>query len=152
MNSLMYDGLPYSQKRIYKAMRRVTPRVLVCLTYPSRYPPVPTALGHLDKLLRLLKRTGNQGIWFLCYQSRGAPYFWLLASRYIEKDALASSWYHIVGSHDPQHLKAGTSISGFDFRSGSENFLIKRILPLADGLNFQYGIFGNLALRIRSWI
>ena len=58
MNSLMFDGLPYSQKRIYKAMLRVTPRVLVCLTYPSSYPPVPKALEHLNKLLRMLKKVG----------------------------------------------------------------------------------------------
>ena len=133
-------------------MLRVTPRVLVCLTYPASYPPVPKALEHMDRPLRLLKKAGNQGIWFLCRQARGAPYFWLLASRYIEKDALASSWYYIVGSHDPQHLKAGISISGFDFRRGPENFLLKRILPLADALDFQYGVFGSLALKIRSWI
>ena len=152
MNSLMYDGLPYSQKRIYRSMVRVKPRVLACLTYPAHYPPIPEALDQLDRLLRMLKKTGNQGIWFLCHQARGAPFFWLLASRYIEKDALASSWYHIVDSHDPQHLKAGTSISGFDFKKGSENFLLKRILPLAADLDFQYGIFGNLVLKIRSWI
>jgi hypothetical protein len=148
----MLDGLPYGQKRMYRAMKRVTPWVLVCLTYPASYPPVPKALEHLNRLLRMLKRAGNQGIWFLCHQARGAPFFWLLASRYIEKDALASSWYHIVGSHDPQHLKAGISISGFNFRTGSENFLLKRILPLADGLDFQYGVFGSLALKIQSWI
>ena len=152
MNSLMFDGLPYSQKRIYKAMLRVTPRVLVCLTYPSSYPPVPKALEHLNKLLRMLKKVGNQGIWFLCHQARGAPFFWVLASRNIEKDVLASTWYHIVGSHDPQHLKAGISINGFEFRRGPQNFHLKRILPLADGLDFQYGVFGSLALKIRSWI
>ena len=73
-------------------------------------------------------------------------------ARYIEIDALSSAWYHIVNSHDPKHLKAGTSISGFEFRKGSENFLLKRILPLADASDFQYGIFGNLALKIRSWL
>ena len=73
MNSLMFDGLHYSQKRIYKAMIRVTPRVLVCLTYPSSYPPVPKAMDHLNKLLRMLKRAGNQGIWFLCYQAEERP-------------------------------------------------------------------------------
>ena len=152
MNSLMFDGLPSGQKRIYKTMMRVAPRVLVCLTYPSSYPPVPTALDHLDKLLPMLKKAGNQGIWFLCHQARGAPFFWLLVSRYVEIDALSSAWYYIVNSHDPQHLKAGTSISGFEFRKGSENFLLKRILPLADAPDFQYGIFGSFTLKIRSWI
>ena len=63
-----------------------------------------------------------------------------------------ASWYYIVGSHDPQHLKAGISISGFDFRKGPENFLLKRILPLTADVDFQYGVFGSLALKIRSWI
>ena len=54
---------------------------------------------------------------------------------------LVPSWPMLIG-FDPV----------FEFRRGPENFLIKRVLPLTADVDFQYGIIGSLALKIRSWI
>lgn len=150
--NLKFESLPPKTRLIYRAMMSISPRVLVRLTYPSHYPDTLEALTQLDKLTSLLKKHGNQGIWFLDQQARGAPFFWLLLSRYLDKEELPYSWYHIVNSGNPQHLKAGTSVSGFHYQKGLDYFFLKKIIPILDHPNDQdnlhYGVFGNL----QAWI
>ncbi len=91
----MFDLLFSKRGRILQTAMRLSPKVLVCLTYPSIYPELPIALDQLRRLVNQLKKDGNRGLWFLAYQARGAPFYWLLLSRYVEKEVLSSSWYHI---------------------------------------------------------
>lgn len=149
---LKIESLPAKYRLIYRSMMSISPRVLVRLTYPTHYPDTLEALDQLDKLTGLLKKHGNQGIWFLDQQARGAPFFWLLLSRYLDKEELSYSWYHIVKSDNPQHLKAGTSVSGFKYQKGLDYFFLKKIIPIINQPNAQYnihyGAFGNL----QAWI
>ncbi len=133
--------------RILKLFR---PRVLVRLTYPVKYPSPSEAIKHLDLAIRCLKKQGNQGVWFLSFQQRGAPFFWLALSKYVPKDSFAQKWFEIVGSGDQAHFQSGVSINGFHFAKGIDQFLEKSIVPVMKNPDFQYGTFGNLKATILS--
>lgn len=142
--NLKFESLPAKSRLVYRSILSISPRVLVRLSYPAIYPDTLEAISQVEKLAGLLKKHGNQGIWFLDQQPRGAPFFWLLLSRYLDKEDLSHSWYHVVGSGDPKHLQAGTSISGFHYQKGVDYFFLKKILPLLKQPNPKYGVFGNL--------
>ncbi len=44
------------------------------------------------------------------FQDRGAPHYHILITGIIERQKLSRMWYEVVGSDDPRHLQAGTSI------------------------------------------
>jgi hypothetical protein len=69
----------------------------------------------------------------------------------VPKDQVAKRWFEIVGSNDPAHLKAGTSVSGFQYERGSGQFLEKVILPATKKAGFRYGTFGSWKARVLSW-
>ena len=142
-------GIPVSKLR--RIVRHCQPRVLIRLTYPALYPDPEKSLAHLKRIVGYLKDQKNAGFWVRDIQSRGAPFFWLLVSRYVPKDQLAKTWYEIVGSADPAHLKAGTSVSGFQFERGYEQFLKKTILPGIKTPGFRYGTFGSWKAKLLSW-
>jgi len=82
------------------------------LTYPGEF----TTDGRRVKrdvkvMLQELVYRGLKGMWFLEFQERGAPHFWLFLTGQIPKGKLSKAWYRIVGSGDIKHLKAGTRIS-----------------------------------------
>jgi hypothetical protein len=116
-----------------------------------KYPSPAVSLSHLDKFVSYLKEQKNMGIWFMDSQSRGAPFFWLLVSKYVPKDELAKTWYEIVGSNDPSHLKVGASVSGFYYDRGSDQFLEKIISPGTKNPDFRYGVFGNWKVKFLTW-
>lgn len=138
--------------KFHRLLLAIEPKVLARLTYPSKYPTFEDSLNHLSKVISFLEEEGNKGIWFQSAQTRGAPFFWLLLSKYVPKDDLSKRWFHIVGSNDPSHLLAGVSVNGFQFLRGSEELLRKKILPLSYAQNFKYGTFGSLKAKVLNWI
>jgi hypothetical protein len=81
------------------------------LTYPSKFPTDgPMVKRHLFAMLDVLTRRNISGMWFLEFQKRGAPHFWLFLTGIIDKDLVSKAWYRIVGSGDERHLRAGTRI------------------------------------------
>ncbi len=133
-------------------MTSIEPKVLVRLTYPSKYPGTEESQRHLYEVISYLEGEGNKGMWFQSFQSRGAPFFWLLLSKYVSKDDLSKRWFYIVGSNDSSHLLAGVSVNGFEFMRGAEELLRKKILPLSYAKNFKYGTFGSLKAKVLAWI
>ncbi len=138
------------EKKLHRLVRAIEPRVLVRLTYPRVYPSAAEARKHLDQLIDHLQRSNNCGLWFLCFQARGAPFFWLMLKAFVNKDQLSRTWFEIVDSKDPAHLLAGVSVSGFQFTKGSYQFVTKTILPTIKSPQFQYGTFGNLKAKLLS--
>lgn len=89
--------------------------LFVTLTYPSTWPSdAPDWKTHLDSFgKRLSRRCANvSAVWKLEFQKRGAPHFHLLVLGvpYIAASWLASAWYEIVKSGQPEHLVAGTQV------------------------------------------
>jgi hypothetical protein len=89
--------------------------VLITLTYPGEYPKDPHLWkSQLDRMGKRLRRKAPCAafLWKLEPQERGAPHFHVMGIgvRYIDREWVARSWYEIVGSGDPDHLKAGTRI------------------------------------------
>lgn len=88
------------------------------LTYPDNMRDGKKAHRHLRAFLkRMLRAWGKDwklaGIWKRETQERGAIHFHLMVwgAPYIPHGWIAEAWYEIVGSGNPDHLKAGTSVS-----------------------------------------
>lgn len=92
---------------------------MVTLTYPRVFPDNgPECKAHLAAFIeRHRRRWGSvRGSWKMEFQRRGAPHFHL----YIFRPSMvpireymawvARAWYEVVGSGDPLHLQAGTSV------------------------------------------
>ena len=71
---------------------------------------------HLNAFLMWLRRRGYVYFWCLEFQQRGAPHFHLFLGKRTGQAAgdivrlrreIALSWYRIVASGDPRHLRAG---------------------------------------------
>lgn len=138
------------EKKLLRLVRTIKPRVLVRLTYPKVYPSAAEARKHLDQLIDHLQRWNNSGLWFLSFQARGAPFFWLMLKTFVKKDQLSRTWFEIVDSKDPAHLLAGVSVSGFQFTKGSYQFVSKTIQPIINSPKFQYGTFGSFKAKLLS--
>jgi hypothetical protein len=82
------------------------------VTYPSEFPTDgKTVKKNIHALKEWLKRERVKDIaWCLEFQARGAPHVHLLLSSDVDKEKFSAAWYKIVGSGDPLHLAAGTSI------------------------------------------
>ena len=140
-----------SQKKLQRILELLKPKVLVRLTYPSKYPSLSETLVHIDTLVRFLTEQGHQGIWFRRLQTRGVPFFYLLLSKFIPVRDLSQKWFTVVGSGDPAHLKAGVDISSFQFKKGYMQFLEKEIFPLIHHSDFCFCTFGSLKAKLISW-
>jgi hypothetical protein len=90
--------------------------LFVTLTYPEWWPEEwSNWKEHLDTFVKnhvLRKWPGASLVWKLEPQKRGAPHFHLIVwgVPYMPKDWLAQTWFEIVGTGDPKHLAAGTSV------------------------------------------
>ena len=82
-------------------------RAFLTLTYPREFPCDGRKIKRdLDAMLKFLKRRGVlAGIWFLEFQSRGAPHFHAFLGAYPSGgiDAVARAWHRIVGTQDEKH-------------------------------------------------
>ncbi len=83
-------------------------KAFLTLTYPDNFPTDGALVKkHFDLLKRWLKRNGvKSGIWFLEFQTRGAPHFHCFLPNYPAGgvDAVSLAWFNIVGSGDLKHL------------------------------------------------
>lgn len=94
----------------------------ICLTYPAEFPRDGVVVkGHLHELLDEVgkKVAGVEYLWCMEFQERGAPHFHVLVSEWIPKLWLSRSWFRIVGSGDPKHLRAGTKVQRVESREGA---------------------------------
>ena len=113
--------------------RHVMP-LFVTLTYPESWP------GEWQHWKEHLNRWWNHcverkwkcaaSVWKLEPQERGAPHFHLMiwGIPFMPHEWLAQSWYEIVGSNDPRHLKAGTSVERVRSYKGVMSYCGKKYL------------------------
>lgn len=113
--------------------------VFVTLTYPAAFPAPDdheTYKGHLKRFCQELRRWWGQdmtGIWKLEFQQRGAAHYHLLLLGISEatlqkfREWTAKRWYHIVGSNDEKHLRAGTGVDVAKSSSGAMCYLAKYV-------------------------
>ena len=121
--SIKHHAAGHSHKRgtIKKLSRKSTDRMklhirntdpghikaFLTLTYPREFPADGRKIKRdLDVMLKFLKRQGvHAGIWFLEFQSRGAPHFHAFLGAYPVGgvNAVARAWHRIVGTQDEKH-------------------------------------------------
>lgn len=106
---------PKSRTRMKFASRSVSREmeVMLTLTYPGEFPTDGRKVKRDLRVFReaLRRRYPDIGaFWFLEFQERGAPHFHAFLNGPVPKDWVATTWYRIVGSDDPRHLRAGTRI------------------------------------------
>jgi len=86
----------------------------VTLTYPKDFAQDGrTCKRHLNTLLTHIRKDypGIKYLWFMEFQERGAPHFHIyLTCPMPGRCYINSLWYHITGTTDKQHLKAGTQV------------------------------------------
>ncbi len=84
----------------------------ITLTWPREFPADGMVVREKRlKMLRKLKKYGvEEYTWALEFQERGAPHIHILVDKYVDLKWLSRTWYEIVGSGDPRHLKAGTRV------------------------------------------
>jgi hypothetical protein len=81
------------------------------VTYPDVFPSDGRVIKrHADMLGKRLARKGIRYVWVMEFQERGAGHFHIFTDKPVDRQWLALAWYEIVGSGDPNHLKAGTSV------------------------------------------
>lgn len=99
------------------SFRRDALPLFVTLTYPESWPDEwQNWKDDLDTFVKnhvLRKWPGASVVWKLEPQKRGAPHFHLIVwgVLYMSKEWLAQTWFEVVGSGDPKHLAAGTSVN-----------------------------------------
>jgi len=103
--------------------------VMITLTYPDVYPTNGKEVKrHLNIMLtRLRKRYPSiKYLWFLEFQSRGAPHLHLLVSvSFVPYDWIREAWYEIVGSGDVKHFDAGTKVERVRKNRGAKHYAVK---------------------------
>jgi len=84
----------------------------ITVTYPAEFPTDGLIVRkHRHELIRRIKRFGvKHYTTCLEFQERGAPHIHILVDKWINYRTLKHMWFDIVGSGDPYHLEAGTSI------------------------------------------
>ena len=107
--------------------------LFVTLTYPTEWPDaVQKWKRDLDAFGKWLVRSyaGASAVWKLEPQQRGAPHFHLLVwgAPFIAHIHLARRWFEIVGSKDPKHLAAGTSIERVRSARGVRRYASKNYM------------------------
>lgn len=117
-----------SRSRLVLVARNSEPlKIFVTLTYPREFPADGRVVkAHLRAFTMRIRRRwpDTRGLWWLEFQQRGAPHFHLvLAGERSDVEVLrewvALAWYEVVGSGDPKHLSAGTSVEWWRSSSGT---------------------------------
>lgn len=145
----------------------VSDALFVSLTYPDRFPADAARWKRdLDNVSKALTRKYPRmsAIWRLEWKTRlsgenagrMAPHFHLLVFGVPLLDLrwLSASWYRIVGSGDPRHLRAGTSAQRVRSFAGVMHYCSKYIgKPAAESFGGWtgrcYGVLGRKNLVIR---
>lgn len=98
---------------------------LITLTYPGEFTTDGKEVKkQLKVFLQGLRRQEARYLWVLEFQERGAPHFHIMTDRFIDKEWVSQTWFHIVGSGDEKHLRAGTRIE----RANNEKDRLQRYL------------------------
>jgi hypothetical protein len=140
--------------------------LFLTLTYPADWPHEwqhwKEHLSHFGVTL-IRKWFGASAVWKLEPQDRGAPHFHLMVwgVPFMPAEWLAKVWYEIVGSGDPRHLKAGTSVERARSFKGvmcyaGKKYLGKEVqLPRGWGkVGRFWGVLGRKSLprsRVVTW-
>lgn len=119
------------RRLLYLAARlrvtKVRRSLFITLTYPGVFPDPVVAKRDLATWWKRAERKWPSAscIWRVEPQRRGAPHFHLLVFGvgFLDKQWLSESWYSVVGSDDPRHLRAGTQVA----RPDNVNSLISYI-------------------------
>lgn len=117
-------------------------KTMITFTYPKEFPSDgETVKRNWHDLLVWLRREfqAPNYLWFLEFQHRGAPHFHLLIDWPMPKAReqvkgvrfrVASTWYRIVGSHDPKHLAACTRTDVLRSSDGGAKYAVKYALKM----------------------
>lgn len=121
LSSVRRGKITSFSRRSYKRLRHflrnadIKWQAFLTLTYPNNYPTEPKSIkSHLNAFLQYLRRKNLKYLWILEYQQRGAPHYHILLSQRLDKNELSERWYHIVGSGDIRHMRAGTQIKAIN--------------------------------------
>lgn len=118
-----------SRKRLmfYAANTEIKFQTMLTLTYPNVESDGREVKKHLNHFLTRLRQKYSpvSYLWFLEWQKRGAPHYHVLTSCYVEHHWLASVWYAIVDSGNPDHLKAGTRAEALREEEGGKRYAVK---------------------------
>lgn len=109
-----------SRKRLLdltSTLRRDDLPILVTLTYPGEFSGDSKVWKRdLDAFAKRLERSDwgpSYFVWKLEPQKRGAPHFhlllWGIKASPSFREWLSQTWFEVVGSGDPRHLRAGTN-------------------------------------------
>lgn len=101
------------------------------LSYPTNHAPKDgrALKQQIDALTHWLRRKGRRYLWLIEFQESGAPHIHMLLSGRIDKSALAQKWFDVVGSGNPQHLRAGTRVEAVRDTDRLVSYLLKRNSP-----------------------
>lgn len=139
--------------------------LFITLTYGKTWPPEPKVWKRqLDTFSKRLARKypHSVAVWRLEFQKRGAPHYHLIVFNvaYLPHRWVAQAWYEIVGSGDPDHLKAGTEVRSVRSWRGVISYAAKYVSKpqeeLSDGVAIPlfvgrwWGVFGRANLPI-TW-
>lgn len=101
---------------------------MITLTYPGEWESNGRIVkSHLKAFIQFMRRRIRplSYLWFLEFQERGAPHFHILFVGYLDKTAVSSAWYEIVGSGDEFHLAAGTRVEAVEKQGGARRYAVK---------------------------
>lgn len=126
---------------------------MITLTYPRDYPDDGRICkGHLTEFLQWIRRKWDDPdyLWFLEFQKRGAPHYHILVARDRRPgdiEAVAETWYKIVGSGNPDHLAAGTQTAIVRKANGAKRYAVKycykmRQKKVPDGFTWPGRFYG----------
>jgi hypothetical protein len=123
----------------------IGPPLFVSLTYPGGAPAhwAPLARRYKRDLEAFLKRFWRLAkfgfrnafvIWRLESQKRGAPHLHLLIFNvpHLDHETVAKWWWEVVGSGDPEHLKAGTQVEACHTWEKAGYYMAKYMAKLSD--------------------
>lgn len=147
-----------SRSRMLKTTAKISQTQLstslfVTLTYPAQFSTESCIQrAHFKSWLMRLQRKFSRvsAIWKLEFQQRGAPHWHLLLLNvpFLARQWLSQSWYEVVGSDDPRHLRAGTNVQRSESRRKAVSYVAKYIakLPEREGPPWQgrfWGVIGR---------
>lgn len=106
---------------------------MVTLTYPGDYETDGKEVKrHLNRFLSWARgfQPGIQYLWFLEFQSRGAPHFHILIDRPLDRSKVTARWYDAVGSGDARHYRAGTRVERIRKADGAKRYAVKYAMKM----------------------
>lgn len=117
---------PAARRRLKFAMRNTADlwTGFVTLTYPKGFTTDGRRVKQdLNAFAQFLRRQKIAYLWILEFQKNGSPHFHICIRGWLGKAVLSHTWYGIVGSGNPNHLKAGTNIQAVKSAGDVEGYM-----------------------------